>query len=146
MGEIASINENIHSAYSDEKLRQIAKDEYIRRDDRRLTRIAALVGKPVAVIHNWRDEGNWALERAKARHESEAENAARIEKLLRGADLPTCSESALNTLKLCAKAEAQLSICLDRGANHPGVEILDKALSAAERIEKLRKEAYSKLK
>ncbi len=144
LGEVAKLPDR-NSHYSDAELRAIARDEYVRRKDRHLNRIARLVGKPVSVLEAWRDEENWALLRAQAWQSEEDLAATEIQKLLKDAGVPDSRDAALSTLKACEKAAQAVDSCLDKTAQHTAPEYLDKVLSAMERIEKLRKDAYSRL-
>ncbi|MCC6977000.1 MAG: hypothetical protein IT343_01670 [Candidatus Melainabacteria bacterium] len=144
VGEVAKLPDR-NSAYSDAELRVIAREEYVRRKDRHLNRIARLVGKPVSVLEAWRDEENWALLRAQAWQSEEDLAAAEIQKILKDAGVPDSRDAAISTLKACEKAARAVDNCLDKTAQHTAPEYLDKILSAMERIEKIRKEAYTRL-
>ena len=145
MGDVAKLPDKGNDTYSEAELRDIACHEYVTRNDRHLMRIARLVGMPLAVVEQWRDEGNWILKRAEARKKIENEDASEIIRLLKEAGITDSREAAISTLQICVKAEGMVNTCLDKNKQHPAPEYVDKVLSAMERIEKLRKEAFSRL-
>lgn len=144
MGNVANLPSN-NDAFSESELKAIAMREYITKNDRHLGRIVKLVNKPLEVVNQWKLDGEWAAKRAEYKRKTKADDIQLITQLLSNAGVPSSRDAAISTLKACEKAARAVDNCLDKTAQHSAPEYLDKVLSAMERIEKLRKDAYSRL-